>query len=253
MPSATHKANQQPSKSSNQDIVAKLWHLCNILRDSGITYPEYVTELTYLLFLRMAEETGSESALPKGFRWRDLASKPHTRQFTFYKILLRRLGLNTQGRVRAIFTDADTCLTDPNHLALLISEFDQIDWYVAREESALADVYEGLLQKNSTESKAGAGQYFTPRPLIECMVELTKPQPGEIIQDPACGTAGILIAADRYIRRTTDNLKGFSKRQVLFQQKHAFIGVELVTKTHRLALMNAMLHGIQSPILLEPV
>lgn len=233
-----------------QDIVAKLWHLCNILRDGGINYPEYVTELTYLLFLRMAEETGSDAKLPKGCRWADLASKSQSQQFAFYKKLLHRLGTVTRGRVREIFTDADTCLTNPKHLALLVIEFGRIDWYAAREESALADVYEGLLEKNSTESKAGAGQYFTPRPLIECMVELTKPNPGEIIQDPACGTAGFLVAADRYIKRTTNNFNILSKAQISFQQNQAFVGVELVTKTHRLALMNAMLHGISSPIIL---
>jgi len=232
------------------DIVAKLWHLCNILRDGGINYPEYVTELTYLLFLRMAEETGSEAKLPKGCRWSDLASKSPPQQFTFYKRLLSRLGSVTRGRVREIFTNADTCLTNPKHLALLVTEFTQIDWYAAREESALADVYEGLLEKNSNESKAGAGQYFTPRPLIECMVELTKPKVGEIIQDPACGTFGFLIAADRYIRHTTANYKTLSKPQIAFQQTKALIGVELVMKTHRLALMNAMLHGIYSPVFL---
>src|SRR5436305_455886 len=100
MATPTHKATRPHSKSSNQDIVGKLWHLCNILRDGGITYPEYVTELTYLLFLRMAEETGSESGLPNGFRWRDLASKPASKQFTFYKLLLSRLGSSTRGRVR---------------------------------------------------------------------------------------------------------------------------------------------------------
>src|ERR1035437_1627222 len=120
--------------SSNQDIVARLWHLCNILRDGGITYPEYVTELTYLLFLRMAEDTGSESALPKGFRWRDLASKSAAGRFGFYKALLQRLCSATRGRVREIFADAETALTDPKHLALLVTEFDRIDWYVAREE-----------------------------------------------------------------------------------------------------------------------
>jgi type I restriction enzyme M protein len=230
------------------DIVAKLWHLCNILREGGITYPEYVTELTYLLFLRMAEETGTEDGLPKGYRWHDLASKPATQQFEFYKTLLRHLASGTQGRVREIFTDAETCLSNPKYLALLVTEFGRINWYVAREESALADVYEGLLEKNSTESKSGAGQYFTPRPLIESMVELTKPAAGEIIQDPACGTAGFLVAADRYIRHTTDNLKGLTRAQVSFYKTKAFVGVELVTKTHRLALMNAMLHGIQGPI-----
>jgi type I restriction enzyme M protein len=233
-----------------QDIVAKLWHLCNILRDSGITYPEYVTELTYLLFLRMAEETGSDTGLPKGYRWRDLAGKPPAEQFDFYHKLLLRLASDTRGRIREIFTDAETCLTNPKHLSLLITELNQIDWYAAREETALADLYEGLLEKNSIESKAGAGQYFTPRPLIDCLVALTKPLPGELIQDPACGTAGFLVAADRYIRRTTANFAKLSKTQIAFQQKQAYIGVELVSKTHRLALMNAMLHGILSPIIL---
>jgi type I restriction enzyme M protein len=247
---ASSPTNAPGNSAPIHDIVAKLWHLCNILRDGGITYPEYVTELTYLLFLRMAEETGSESKLPKGYRWSDLASKSPSQQFDFYKKLLRRLGSGTHGRVREIFTDAETCLTNPRYLSLLVTEFGQINWYIAREESALADVYEGLLQKNSTESKAGAGQYFTPRPLIESVVELTKPKAGEIIQDPACGTAGFLVAADRYIRRATKNLKALSKPEASFQQKQAYVGVELVTKTHRLALMNAMLHGIQSPILL---
>ncbi|PTX98227.1 SAM-dependent methyltransferase [Spartobacteria bacterium LR76] len=233
-----------------KDIVAKLWHLCNILRDSGITYPEYVTELTYLLFLRMAEESGSESALPTGYRWRDLASKSNLHQFTFYKELLKNLGSNTKGRIKEIFTDADTSLTNPAHLSLLVTEFGNIDWYAAREESVLADVYEGLLEKNSTESKAGAGQYFTPRPLIECMVHLTNPEPGEIIQDPACGTIGFLVAADRYIKQKTKNLASLTKTEKYFQTEKAFIGVELVPKTHRLALMNAMLHGIHSPIIL---
>ena len=244
------KAVSRTSHIPTQDIVAKLWHLCNILRDGGINYPEYVTELTYLLFLRMAEETGSEAKLPKGCRWSDLASKPQSKQFIFYKNLLRRLGSVTRGRVREIFTAADTCLTNPKHLAILVTEFGRIDWYLAREESALADVYEGLLEKNSTESKAGAGQYFTPRPLIDCMVELTKPEQGEIIQDPACGTVGFIISANRYIQRSTNNFKNLSNAQVSFQKKQAYIGVELVAKTHRLALMNAMLHGILSPIIL---
>ena len=233
-----------------QDIVAKLWHLCNILRDAGITYPEYVTELTYLLFLRMAEETGAEKDLPRGFRWHDLTASSPTQQFGFYKRLLRHLGGTTTGRVREIFTDAETALTSRDHLALLVKEFDRIDWYKSREESALADIYEGLLEKNATESKAGAGQYFTPRALIESMVAVSRPAAGEIVQDPACGTGGFLIAADRYIRNTTDGLKQLSPAQIQFQRRRAFVGVELVTKTHRLALMNAMLHGIHSPIIL---
>ena len=231
-----------------QDIVAKLWHLCNILRESGISYPEYVTELTYLLFLKMAEETATEKNLPKGYRWNDLASKRGPDQFKFYKDLLMHLGSGTKGRAREIFAEAETCLSHPRYLTLLVSELAELDWYWFRQETALGDAYEGLLEKNSAESKTGAGQYFTPRPLVDCMVELTKPQAGETIQDPACGTAGFLIAADRYIKRDTEDLKNLSPRQTAFQREKAFVGVEIVSKTHRLALMNAMLHGIQGPI-----
>ncbi len=233
-----------------KDIVSKLWHLCNILRESGITYPEYVTELTYLLFLRMAEETKSEDSLPRGFRWRDLADKTGEDQFAFYKRLLRHLGTKSKGRVREIYADSTTCLKHSKFLSKLVDELDSIDWYAAREETALADVYEGLLEKNSTESKAGAGQYFTPRPVVECMVKVMRPEAGEIIQDPACGTAGFLISADRHIKSKTKGLKSLSKAEARFQREQAFVGVELVDQTHRLALMNATLHGIYSPILL---
>lgn len=230
------------------DLVGRLWHLCNILRESGITYPEYVTELTYLIFLKMAQETGSENKLPNRFRWRNLVNKPPAQQFRFYRQLLHGLGAVTDKRVKEIFAGAKTYLKHPRYLTLLVDEFDKINWYGAREESAFADLYEGLLEKNSSESKSGAGQYFTPRPLIDSIVSVIKPQPGETIQDPACGTAGFLIAADRYIKRQTNNLKRLTKDEARFQRERAFIGVELVEQTHKLALMNAMLHGIRSSI-----
>lgn len=235
--------------AKTRDIVSKLWNLCNILREAGIAYPEYVTELTYLIFLKMAHETGTESNLPNGLRWPDLANKTGDAQFRFYKKQLEKLGADTKGHVRKIFSNAETCLRQPKHLSLLIREFDKIDWYAAREESALADLYEGLLEKNSTESKSGAGQYFTPRPLVESIVELVKPKLGEIIQDPACGTAGFLIAADRYTKRAENNFQGLPKRKIKFQQTRAFYGVELVEQTHKLALMNAMLHNIYGKVL----
>jgi type I restriction enzyme M protein len=231
-----------------QDIIAKLWNLCNILREAGITYPEYVTELTYLIFLKMAEETGTESDLPQGLRWRDLATKTGEAQFKFYKNQLDELGRAKVKHVRGIFADAESALPQPRFLSLLVQEFDKIDWYSAREETVLADLYEGLLEKNSAESKSGAGQYFTPRPLIESIIELIKPSPGEIIQDPACGTAGFLIAADRYVKRVSANLAKQSSRQVTFRREAAFYGVELVQTTCKLALMNAMLHGIEEHI-----
>jgi type I restriction enzyme M protein len=231
-----------------QDIVQKLWNLCNILKDDGANYHQYVTELTFLLFLKMARETGTETELPKGFRWEDLEKRDGVDLLTHYKKLLLHLGTETKGRVQEIFADANTSLRQPKHLKELVTQIDKIEWYEAREEGTLAELYEGLLERNAQESKSGAGQYFTPRPLIDCMVDLIKPQPGELIQDPACGTAGFLIAADRYVKQETDNLTVLSEKKAEWQANQAYVGVELVVDTHRHALMNAMLHGIYGPI-----
>jgi type I restriction enzyme M protein len=232
-----------------QDIVQKLWNLCNILKDDGVTYQDYVTELTFLLFLKMAQETKKEGEVPEGYRWKDLETKNEAKMLTFYRELLLHLGTKTKNqRVLEIFANASTSLRKPKHLKELVTQIDKIEWYEAREEGALAELYEGLLEKNAQESKNGAGQYFTPRPLIDCMVGLVKPQPGELIQDPACGTAGFLIAADRYIKKNTDDFSTLKTREQEFQINDAYVGVELVEDTHRHALMNAMLHGIYSPI-----
>jgi len=231
--------------TTTQDIVAKLWNLCHVLRDDGITYHEYVTELTYLLFLKMMKETEQESQLPKGYRWGDLESQEGVDQLAFYRGLLVHLGNEASGRVQAIFANANTAITQPKNLAKLVTDIDKLDWYSAREEG-LGDLYEGLLEKNANEKKSGAGQYFTPRPLIECMVNCIQPQPGEIIQDPAAGTGGFLVQADRYIKERTDDLFELKEKEQVFQRKQAFVAVELVPDTHRLLLMNAMLHGIES-------
>ena len=235
--------------TTTQDIVAKLWSLCHVLRDDGITYHEYVTELTFLLFLKMMKETEQESLLPKGYRWDDLTSKDGVDQLAFYRALLVHLGNEGSGRVQAIFHDANTSLRHPKNLAKLVSDIDKLDWYSAREEG-LGDLYEGLLEKNASEKKSGAGQYFTPRPLIECMVNCIQPQAGEIVQDPAAGTGGFLIQADRYIKERTYELCGLKDKAAEFQRKQAFVGVELVPDTHRLLLMNCLLHGIDSDMLL---
>src|SRR5215472_4620989 len=182
------------------DIVAKLWSLCHILRDDGITYNEYVTELTFLLFLKMMEETGRDSRLPNGYCWASLAQKEGEEQLRYYRQLLLDLGntkKTSEQTVLAIFTDAQTKLRKPANLKALTSAIDKLDWYSAREEG-LGNLYEGLLEKNAAEKKSGAGQYFTPRPLIDCMVALMKPQAGEVIEDPAAGTGGFLVAANRF-------------------------------------------------------
>ncbi len=234
---------------TTQDIVQKLWNLCHVLRDDGITYHQYVTELTYLLFLKMAKETDIEAQLPKGYRWDDLAKKEGTELLTFYKELLLHLGTHGSERVQVIFNNATTTFRQPRNLAAVVQSIDALDWYSAKHEG-LGDLYEGLLEKNAEEIKSGAGQYFTPRPLIESMVELIKPRPGELIQDPAVGTGGFLINAHRYIKSKTDDLHDLKPAQQNFQRRGALQGVELVADVQRLALMNAMLHDIEGSIIL---
>jgi type I restriction enzyme M protein len=149
--------------------------------------------------------------------------------------------------VRAIFTDAQTRLRKPTNSKALTTDIDKLDWFSAREEG-LGNLYEGLLEKNASDKKSGAGQYFTPRPLIDCIVRLMKPQVGEIVQDPAAGTAGFLVAADHYIKANTDDLYKLPEAQAFFQRHNAFVGAELVPDAHRLCMMNLLLHGIEGGV-----
>lgn len=234
---------------TNQEIVAKLWNLCNVLRDDGITYHQYVTELTYILFLKMSKETGTEGQIPAEYRWDELIKKQGVELKRFYGELLNHLGENCTGRIREIYAGARSNIEEPKNLEKIIVSINDLDWYSAKEEG-LGNLYEGLLQKNADEKKSGAGQYFTPRALIDVMVELIKPQPGERCNDPACGTFGFMIAADRYVKKNTNDYFDLSLKAQTFQIRDAFTGCELVHDTHRLALMNAMLHDIEGDILL---
>ena len=162
---------------NNQEIVAKLWNLCNVLRDDGITYHQYVTELTYILFLKMCKETGTEDAIPEEYRWVSLVNKIGLELKKHYKQLLNDLGEKGTGRVRQIYQGAQTNIDEPKNLEKIILTIDQFDWYTAKEEG-LGNLYEGLLEKNANEKKSGAGQYFTPRVLINVMTRLIAPQPG---------------------------------------------------------------------------
>lgn len=234
---------------STHDIVQKLWNRCQVLREDGITYHQYVSELTYLLFLKMAKETGRESQLPVGYRWDDLETRDGIELLDFYRALLLHLGSKAKGRVQHIYANATTALKQPRHLRILVETIDDLDWFSAKQEG-LGDLYEGLLEKNASEKKSGAGQYFTPRPLIDSIVSLVQPKPGERIEDPAAGTGGFLIAADAYIKAQTDELFVLSTEQQQFQIEKAFYGVELVQDTHRLALMNLLLHDIDGDLLL---
>jgi type I restriction enzyme M protein len=229
---------------NNQEIVQKLWNLCNVLRDDGITYQQYVTELTYLLFLKMMKEQQTEGVIPEGYRWNDLLEKEGLELKTFYQRLLLELGKSENEKLRQIYSDASTSITEPKNLEKIIKSIDALDWYNAKEEG-LGNLYEGLLEKNASEMKSGAGQYFTPRVLIDVMVQLIDPKPGERCNDPAAGTFGFMIEADRYLKSKTDDYFDLDPKDVEFQRKEAFTGMELVKDTHRLALMNALLHDIE--------
>lgn len=226
------------------DIVARLWNLCNILKDDGVTYHQYVTELTYLLFLKMAKETGAEDAIPAGHRWDDLAARPAPDRLEAYKLTLIHLGSHGSRLVQEIFANASSFIKKPTTLSTLVAEIDKLDWYSARQEG-LGDLYEGLLEKNANEKKSGAGQYFTPRPLIDSMVAVMQPTLDDIIQDPAAGTGGFLIAANRWLREHSDP-DAWTEAQQRKYHRNTFYGMEHVQDAHRLALMNLMLHGLDS-------
>ena len=231
---------------TNQEIVQRLWNECNVLRDDGITYQDYVTELTYILFLKMSKEQGQEEGIPTQYRWDELKAKEGLELKNFYKQMLLDLG-NAQKtpnpKVNAIYKDASTSIDEPANLEKIIKDIDELDWFSAREEG-LGNLYEGLLEKNANETKSGAGQYFTPRPLINMMVRMVAPEPGERLCDPAAGTFGFMVAANDYLKKKTDDYFDLSDEEQQFQRHKAFSGMELVPTTHRLALMNEYLHDI---------
>ncbi|WML40750.1 N-6 DNA methylase [Neobacillus sp. OS1-2] len=229
---------------NNQEIVQKLWNLCNVLRDDGITYQQYVTELTYLLFLKMMKEQETEDVIPEGYRWNDLLDREGLELKTYYQRLLLDLGSSENEKLRLIYSDASTSIAEPKNLEKIIKSIDALDWYNAKEEG-LGNLYEGLLEKNASEKKSGAGQYFTPRVLIDVMVQLIEPKVGERCNDPACGTFGFMIAADRYLKNKTNDYFDLDPKEAEFQKNEAFTGMELVKDTHRLALMNALLHNME--------
>jgi len=192
----------------------------------------------------MAKETGTEDQMAEGYRWDDLLAKPAPARLEFYKILLIHLGGSGANLVQEIFANASSFIRKPVTLSTLLTEIDKLDWYSARQEG-LGDLYEGLLEKNANEKKSGAGQYFTPRSLIDSMVALMQPSLEDIIQDPAAGTGGFLIAADRFLRAHTDADEWTEPQQRKYR-RNTFYGMEHVQDTHRLALMNLMLHGLDS-------
>jgi type I restriction enzyme M protein len=235
---------------SAEEIANKLWGLCNILRDDGVTYHQYLNELTYILFLKLSEVKEFEEDIPKEYRWRKVVNiKDNKELFDTYRDLLANISTKSRNpSVTEIYTNASTTLRKPVNLRTLVTAIDAIDWFEDTERDKIATIYENLLERNAGEKKSGAGQYFTPRPLINVMVDLVAPKIGERWNDPAAGTFGFMIAANEYLREKTDNYFSLSAKARKFQVEKAFSGCELVQDAHRLALMNAKLHGLESEI-----
>ena len=231
---------------NNQEIVQRLWNECNVLRDDGVTYLDYLTELTYILFLKMSKEQGQEEQIPEKYRWDELVKRDGEDLQQYYKQMLLDLGdanKTPNKKLNVIYANATTSIKDPKNLYKIIHDIDDLDWFSAKEEG-LGALYEGLLEKNANETKSGAGQYFTPRPLINMMVRMVQPKVGERLNDPAAGTFGFMVAANDYLREQTDDYFDLSAREQDFEKHEAFSGMELVQDTHRLALMNEYLHDM---------
>jgi len=231
-------------------IVSKLWNYCNVLRDDGVSYGDYVEQLTYLLFLKMADEQtkppfNRPSSIPEGLDWASLLGKDGDELEVHYRHTLDSLG-KEKGMLGVIFRKSQNKIQDPAKLRRLIELINDETW-VGMDIDIKGDIYEGLLQKNAEDIKSGAGQYFTPRVLIRAIVNVMKPEPGMTIYDPACGTGGFLLMAHEYI---SSNFQ-LDKDQKQFLKFSALKGKDIVDSVARLCAMNLFLHGIggdESPI-----
>lgn len=225
-------------------LVQKLWNYCSILRDDGLSYGDYVEQLTFLLFLKMADEQSKPpfnkpSPIPKGFDWPALVKVDGDDLETLYRHILEELG-KRPGMLGIIFRKAQNKIQAPSKLRRLIVDLIDKETWTMLDADVKGDAYEGLLEKNAADVKGGAGQYFTPRPLIAAMVEVMAPKPGLTICDPACGTGGFLLAAHDYLAK----LPGLDKAQKRALKSGTFHDIELVDSVTRLCAMNMLLHGI---------
>jgi type I restriction enzyme M protein len=232
---------------NTSSIVQKLWNYCNVLRDDGMSYGDYVEQLTYLLFLKMADERtkapyNQKSPVPDHYGWPSLIKKDGDELFDHYRHTLEVLG-NLKGLLGLIFNKSQNKFQDPAKLRRLIVDLIDKETWVSMSADVKGDAYEGLLEKNAQDTKSGAGQYFTPRPLIQAIVDVIAPKPGETVCDPACGTGGFLLAAHDYVVKHNPNL---TKPQKARLKEETFKGWELVQATARLCAMNMLLHGIGS-------
>lgn len=228
--------------NESSTIVQRLWNYCNVLRDDGMSYGDYVEQLTYLLFLKMDDENvhvlNKPSAIPSVYNWASLRSLSGDELETHYRQILAALGQGS-GLIPVIFRKAQNKIQDPAKLQRLLELIDGETW-IGLDIDIKGEIYEGLLEKNAQDTKSGAGQYFTPRPLIKAIVDVMRPEPGKSICDPACGTGGFLLGAHDFIARNYP----LDRDQWQHLNHDALHGWEIVDNTARLCVMNLYLRGI---------
>jgi type I restriction enzyme M protein len=224
-------------------IVSKVWSMSDVLRDDGVSYGDYLEQITYLIFLKMAYEYTKppykkQMGIPEGFEWDKLADKSGAELETHYKKTLEKLG-EQGGTLGEIYTGSQNKINDPAKLSRVIKMINDENWS-AMSSDVKGDIYEGLLSKNAEDTKSGAGQYFTPRPLINAMVKCVRPMPGTTIADPCCGSGGFFLAAKTFIEKNFT----LDRDQKEFLKFNTFRGWEIVRNTYRMCLMNLFLHNV---------
>ncbi|MDY6397995.1 MAG: class I SAM-dependent DNA methyltransferase [Treponema sp.] len=224
-------------------IISKVWSMCNPLRDAGVSYGDYLEQLTYLIFLKMDDEFSKPpfkraSGIPEGFRWQDIKNLKGSELEEKYKDILEKLS-GQSGIIGKIFSKATNKINNATILFKVVQMIDKENWS-AMSSDVKGEIYEGLLQKNAEDIKSGAGQYFTPRPVIRAMVKCLHPEPNKTIADPCCGSGGFFLAAHDYISKNYN----LDKDQKLFLKNETFYGNELVATTFKMCLMNLYLHNI---------
>ena len=227
---------------TNEQLVAKVWNFAHVLRDDGVSYGYYVEQITYLLFLKMDQERednlNEPSTIPKKWHWKNLANKDGEALEEQYRSTLEALGKKS-GLIGTIFRKAQNRISNPANLKKLVGMIDREGPWIGLEVDVKGEIYEGLLERNASEVKSGAGQYFTPRPVIEAIVKCVNPKISEKVCDPACGTGGFLLAAFDHMKTKTKD------REKLRTLRHeAFTGTDIVDEVVRLCAMNLYLHGI---------
>lgn len=235
---------------TTQSLIDKLWSFCDTLRDDGMSYGDYVEQLTYLLFLKMADEYGQKDRaiwLPEACIWESFRGKNGVDLKTHYEQVLKTLGADENTPLGQIFAKSQNRIQDPAKLSRLWKLMDAQEWTTV-EGDVKGDIYEGLLQKNAEDVKSGAGQYFTSRPLIRAIVECVSPKPKKTIADPACGTGGFLLGAHEYLQGLP-----LKNGQNEFLRNKTFFGWEIVPNTARLCRMNLVLHGIGDLEAIPPI